>query len=242
VEKLINKMMQGAVLLVGEFRGAKTEVIRYVDKKTGQANSFTATNFSAQRLGKQSLYMWTFTFAEVLPIKDTRKRWNHLLTLLRRRWPDLCGLRVFELHDRHGLHVHLVTNRSVDVNEARKLSKKAGWGRIHVMRMAVEKAAYLAKYLTKDREPCFKGWRLWAGFGEWDWSRVKDILFETPRGAIYQACKTWLGWKGNHDFRSRMETVEFLYRQTLEMGGTSGTGPNGRLYGGCPRDALLRRR
>jgi len=107
--------------------------------------------FSTQTLGKHSLYMWTFTFAEVLDIKDTRKRWNYLLTLLRRRWPDLCGLRVFELHQSHGLHVHLVTNRFIDVNEARKLSNKAGWGRIHVARISTEKSVYLAKYLPIDQ-------------------------------------------------------------------------------------------
>ena len=66
--------------------------------------------------------MWTFTFAAVLDVKATRKKWNHLLTLLKRRWPKLVGLRVFELHKNHGLHVHLVTNRWIDVNVARELA------------------------------------------------------------------------------------------------------------------------
>jgi hypothetical protein len=44
------------------------------------------------------------------------------------RWPDLCGLRVFELHESHGLHVHLITNRFVDVVECRKMGKQAGMG------------------------------------------------------------------------------------------------------------------
>ncbi|MES2439899.1 MAG: hypothetical protein V4584_12555 [Verrucomicrobiota bacterium] len=65
---------------------------------------------SCDRLAKQGrLYFWTFTFAEVLDLVDTRKRWNHLLTLLRRRWPEACGLRIFELHKEHGLHVHLLS-------------------------------------------------------------------------------------------------------------------------------------
>ena len=93
--------------------------------------------------------MWTFTFAAVLDVKATRKRWNHLLTLLKRRWPKLAGLRVFELHKSHGLHVHLVTNRWIDVNVARELAFMAGWGRIHVMRIPPERASYLAKYLSK---------------------------------------------------------------------------------------------
>lgn len=200
--------------------------------------SRSAFLFSSERLGTQGLYLWTFTFAEVLSIKDTRKRWNHLLTLLRRRWPGLCGLRVFEMHECHGLHVHLVTNRFIDVNEARKLSLKAGWGRIHVMRIPIQKAAYLAKYLSKEREPCLKGWRLWAGFGSWDWTRVKDIVFETPRRTIYHACKKWLGWTGNRNFRGRMATVESLYQRTIEFEWIVGYGPNGKPYEVCGFSAL----
>ena len=59
------------------------------------SKSKAAFEFSAKRLGKDTLYFWTFTFAEVLAIKATRKKWNHLLTLLRRKYPDLCGLRAF---------------------------------------------------------------------------------------------------------------------------------------------------
>jgi len=169
--------------------------------------------FSAENLAKTGLYMWTFTFAEVLDIKDTRKRWNHFLTLMKRRWPDLCGLRVFELHKSHGLHVHLITNRFVDVNECRPMAKKAGWSRVHVQKVSAERAQYLAKYLSKEREPCFKRWRLWAAFGDWERSKVKDIELDTPRAKIYRLCKTVLGWEGNHQFNERMQTVE--YRETF---------------------------
>ncbi len=142
------------------------------------SKSKAAFEFSAQKLGKEKLYFWTFTFAEVLDIKATRKRWNYLLTLLRRRYPKLCGLRAFELHEEHGLHVHLVTNAWIDVNEARVMAKKAGWGRIHVKRIPSEKAGYLGKYLTKEnRAACFKGWRLWAAFGPWSWTTVKEVEF-----------------------------------------------------------------
>lgn len=78
--------------------------------------------FACGMLGKEKLYLWTFTFAEVLSVKDTRKRWNHLLTLLLQNWPEMRGLRVFELHKEHGLHVHLVTNQFIDVNQARILA------------------------------------------------------------------------------------------------------------------------
>lgn len=193
--------------------------------------SKAAFQFAVRTLGKQRLYMWTFTFKEALDIKDTRKRWNYLLILLKRRWPNLCGLRVFELHDMHGLHVHLATNRFIDVNEARRLAKQAGWGRIHVMRIPVEKAGYLAKYLSKDREPCLKRWRLWAGFGKaWDWTKVRDVVLETPRTIIYQACKESFEWVGNKGFKQRMELVESIYRKTIAFDWPLGRGPNGIHY------------
>ncbi|PTX93832.1 hypothetical protein DB345_19845 [Spartobacteria bacterium LR76] len=186
--------------------------------------------------------MWTFTFSDVLEIKETRKLWNHLLTLLKREWPDLCGLRVFELHETHGLHVHLVTNRYIRVELARKLAKKAGWGRIHVMRINAEGAKYLAKYLSKERETCFKRWRLWAGFGKWDWSRVKDIDLESPKGTIWKACAKTYQWQGNRGFRDKRALVDFLYHRTIEEGWQLGLGPNGREYHQCRPSELLDRK
>jgi hypothetical protein len=34
--------------------------------------------FSSERLGQQTLFMWTFTFKEALDVKETRAKWNHL--------------------------------------------------------------------------------------------------------------------------------------------------------------------
>ena len=195
--------------------------------------------FSSRKLSAESLYMWTFTFAETLSIKDTRKRWNHLLTLLKRRWPNLCGLRFFELHESHGLHVHLVTNRWINVNEARGMAMHAGWGRIHVQKIPLERAAYLAKYLSKDRPPCFRGWRLWAGFGNWDWTRVKDLLFNSRFSRIYRACKEWLGWQGNKEFFERIKVVARMEFHTVCNGWPDGCGPNGTPYQECSHEELL---
>jgi hypothetical protein len=195
--------------------------------------------FATQTLGKESLYMWTFTFAEVLNIKDTRKRWNYLLTLIKRRWPKLAGVRVFELHKSHGLHVHLVTNRWIDVNVARELAIKAGWGRIHVMRIPPERASYLAKYLSKQRPECFKGWRLWAGFGDWDWTKVKDVVFDSLFCRIYRACKEAFSWTGNKNFRDRMRLVQWLEVRTITEGWKEGLGPGDKPYWMCCSEELL---
>ncbi|MDX2080723.1 MAG: hypothetical protein SFU53_08050 [Terrimicrobiaceae bacterium] len=173
--------------------------------------SQVAFQFSAERLAESGLYFWTFTFREVLDIKDTRKRWNHLLTLMKREWPDLCGLRVFELHKKHGLHVHLLTNRYIRVERARDLATKAGWGRIHVCRAKPSAADYLAKYLSKEREPCLKRWRLWATFGEWEHSRVKNVALQTARARIWAVCKEKFGWSGNKGLFERSRLVEEIY-------------------------------
>lgn len=65
--------------------------------------------------------------------------------MIKQRWQKVCGLWVFELHEYPGLYVHLVTNRWIDVNVARELAKQAGWARIHVQRIPIERAGYLAK-------------------------------------------------------------------------------------------------
>ncbi len=187
--------------------------------------------FASRTLGKQRLYLWTFTFRELLAVKETRKRWNHLLTLLLRTWPDLQGLRVFELHEEHGLHVHLVTNQFIDVKRARLLALTAGWGRIHVTGMQSEHAGYLAKYLSKERPECLYRWRLWAGFGKgWEWTKVKDVIRETLFSRIYRGCKEWQNWKGRGQFFERMNLVRRVMILTIENGWDIGTGPGGLAY------------
>lgn len=193
--------------------------------------------FASKTLGKQQLFFWTFTFKDVLAVKDTRKRWNHLLTLLLRRWPNLQGLRVFELHREHGLHVHLLTNQFIDVNEARELAERAGWGRVHVKRVATEHAGYLGKYLSKERPECLRRWRLWAGFGaEWEWTKVKDVIRDTLFSRIYQACKDWKRWRGRDGFFERMSVTRRMMIMTIENGWVAGCGPCGLPYSAFKED------
>jgi hypothetical protein len=195
--------------------------------------------FASQTLGKQRLYLWTFTFRELLAVKETRKRWNYLLTLLVRTWPKLQGLRVFELHQQHGLHVHLITNQFIDVNRARELASQAGWGRIHVARMRSGHSGYLAKYLSKERPECLFRWRLWAGFGrDWEWTKVKDVIRETLFSRVYQGCKEWKGWIGRRRFFERMQLVREMICLTIENGWIPGRGPGGILYNAADQFSL----
>jgi hypothetical protein len=194
---------------------------------------------ASQTLGKQRLYLWTFTFKELVAVKETRKRWNHLLTLLLRTWPALQGLRVFELHEEHGLHVHLITNQFIDVNCAPKLATQAGWGRIHVTAMPSEHAGYLAKYLSKKRAECLYRWRLWAGFGKgWEWTKVKDVIRETLFSRVYRACKEWQRWTGKGNFFARMDTTRQMFMTTIDRGWEPGYGPGGKPYWLCSDEEL----
>jgi hypothetical protein len=176
-------------------------------------------------------------------VKETRKRWNHLLTLLLRQWPNLQGLRVFELHQEHGLHVHLVTNQFIDVNRARELATQAGWGRIHVAPMPSEHSGYLAKYLSKERPDCLFRWRLWAGFGKgWEWTKVKDVVRDTLFSRVYRACKEWRGWTGRGEFCERMDLVRQMIVLTIERGWEAGLGPDRTSYPMCCESELILRK
>lgn len=179
-----------------------------------------AFQMSTERLAERGkLFFWTFTFPEKLDIVETRTRWNYLLTQMRRQWPAMCGLRVFEMHKTHGLHVHLVTNTYIDVNIARKMAIKAGWGRIFVDRMPAEKAGYLGKYLSKERPPCFKRWRLWAGFGaDWNWTKVGGLEKNSAFCRMYRHFKTSYGWEGKQGFFKRMEFTTYMLDALIAEG------------------------
>ncbi len=138
---------------------------------------------------------------------------------------------MFELHEEHGLRVHLVTNQFINVNRARELATQAGWGRIHVTRMPSEHAGYLAKYLSKERPECLHRWRLWAGFGRsWEWAKVKNVMKETLFSSVYRACKEWQGWTGRKGFFDRIDFARRVLIASIEGGWQAGFGPGGRMY------------
>ena len=137
--------------------------------------------------------------------------------------------------------MHLATNQFIDVNRARELAMKAGWGRIHVAQMRSEHAGYLAKYLSKERPECLYRWRLWAGFGKgWEWTKAKDVSRETLFSGIYRACKKWKGWTGRKQFLERIAFVRRLAIKTIENGWQAGLGPFGKEYWMCSEEELMR--
>ena len=199
-----------------------------------------AYRFSCNTLAEQGpIYLWTFTFKDVIPIKEARKRWNHALTLLRREWPRLRGIRVFELHEEHGLHVHLLVDRYLPADELRPLTTQAGWARIHVKPYSAQRARYLAKFLSAKRPGCLKGIRLWAPFGPgWNPTKTRDVEKESPFTTIYRACAAWLGWTGSKGFLDRIKFVNRMYDRTIEEGWEPGLGPGRKPYPACTGQEL----
>jgi len=142
--------------------------------------SFLAFTATVDRLTEGRLYLWTFTFAEVVIPEEVRLRWNRLLTYLRRKLPQWCGIRVYELHPgrwgefSHGIHIHVVTTRFQDIRIVLHQARQAGFGRVNVKRIPRARAPYIGKYLQKRRPALLKGWRLWAAFGPTSRSRCAD--------------------------------------------------------------------
>ena len=137
--------------------------------------------------GRKRGYFWTFTFVGVLDVKMATRAWTRFLNDHLRRKLKFEGLRAFEMHpDGHGLHIHVVTVKRYNIVDVLALiagSQFAGvFGRVNVKWFPVERLEYLAKYVGKSqREPCFKGVRVWASFGVAAAvrSRVKDVVYDS---------------------------------------------------------------
>lgn len=155
-----------------------------------------ALTCSIDKLAKNGwLRMWTFTLPVVLDVDDATERWRLLLHELVKEL-GFSGVRVFELHESHGLHVHCVVNKFYPVSRLRAIAQECGWGRIHVQRCNRE-PYYVAKYVSKARrDESFKGHRLWASFGDGrsELVKVKDIAFQSPCSDAFKSLerKPWV--------------------------------------------------
>jgi len=118
-------------------------------------------------------YLWTLTCAEWTGPRELVRLWSNLQKRLVE--DGAVGVRVLERGEKgeRRWHLHLVTRQRWDVNRVRELSTREGFGRIHVRKIPLEKAGYVAKYVTK-RGDAEEGVRMWSCFG-WSGSRVRDI-------------------------------------------------------------------
>src|SRR3954453_13579319 len=145
--------------------------------------SRSAFEFTVRKMRRPNgkLYFWTFTFAEVRSLKSAMGLWNAFLTLLKRK-VEFRGVRVLELHEEHGCHFHVLTNKRFPIRTILSFSKRYGFGRMHVRAVpdVAYAVSYLCKYLSKKRPPCLKRARLWSAFGRIERTRVKDVVVDTP--------------------------------------------------------------
>jgi len=166
---------------------------------------------------------WTFTFKTPHTPKEGAKKWDNLRRSIVREWTEARLVRVFELHPSgHGLHVHAVTPDWLSVRRMITFSKRAGFGRVHVVRWdtkaGMQAGEYIAKYLSKARPECFKGKRLYGfvGIPADDATLQRDISFSSPRVDLWAILKHHPDWAAMK-FRQRSHTVAQAYRSFISF-------------------------
>jgi hypothetical protein len=133
---------------------------------------------------------------------------------------------VLELHEEHGCHFHVITNRRFPIRKILNLAKRYGFGRIDVRPVTETDHAvrYLCKYLSKSRVPCLKRARLWSAFGEIERTRVKDVLVDTPKVRLLRrimgkrsvedelnGIESGKTWRGELNFQRALQKAEIAY-------------------------------
>jgi hypothetical protein len=189
--------------------------------------SRTAFEFTVRKMLRQNakLYFWTFTFREVHSLKKAMQLWNQFLTVLKRQL-GVRGVRVLELHEEHGCHFHVITNRRFPIRKVLLMCERHGFGRIDVRRVtnAAQAISYLCKYLSKRRERCLKRARLWSAFGKIERTRVRDVLVDTPKVRLLRrimgkpsveeelnGIKSAKTWRGERNFARALQKAEIAY-------------------------------
>jgi hypothetical protein len=194
--------------------------------------SRAAFEFTVRKMLRQNpkLYFRTFTFREVHSLKRAMQLWNQFLTVLKRKF-GFRGVRVLELHEEHGCHFHVITNRRFPVRKIVLMHERYGFGRIDVRRIAdaAHAISYVCKYLSKRRDPCLKRARLWSAFGKIERTRVKDVLVDTPKVRLLrrimgkasvedelngiQCARTW---RRQLNFQRAVQKAEIAYLQSFD--------------------------
>jgi hypothetical protein len=164
---------------------------------TEVAFRLTLNSLTNHLSGQSRVFFWTFTTPEPLEKEQFTTRWNTFVLYIKRAYPLMPWLRVFEVHpgeegdfNGHGLHAHAVFPQFRKVETIRKLALQAGLGRIHVKVLPIAKARnYLAKYLGKTKRasiPYLRGARLWASINFDGKTRCRDVIRQTFRSWLFK--------------------------------------------------------
>jgi hypothetical protein len=193
--------------------------------------SRSAFEFTVRKMLRKDrkLYFWTFTLREVHSLTEAMQLWNAFLTLLKRK-VQFRGVRVLELHEEHGCHFHVITNKRFRIEEILVLGRRYGFGRTNVKRVtdAAQAVSYLCKYLSKPRMRCLKRARLWSAFGKIERTRVRDVVLDTEKirllrrimgkrsvqdelNGIESAVIETKRWRPEQDFCRALQKAEIAY-------------------------------
>lgn len=146
-----------------------------------RSKSEVAFRWSCERLfeTEERVYFWTFTFTRVMPDWCYSGVWFRFIKEVCDLYGGLLrGVKVVELHQTRGIHYHALLNRRVWVGEVRRIGKRYGIGRVHVVAADPGAVDYLAKYLSKghrDENKLHAKCARWGTVGRFKGVRVKDI-------------------------------------------------------------------
>jgi len=171
---------------------------------------------SAQSLFElgRPIYFWTFTFKNVYPDWWYPQSWRKFCRDVGNMYGGyICGLRVLEAHQEHGLHYHLLVDKRLNIHTMRRLSARVGMFWIRVERKPVDfgSAIYLSKYLIKDGPKLF-GLHRWGTFGCFHHTSKSSVEIDSPYMRLHR----------NH-VKGRLKIgCEELLRKAYDMNGRLG--------------------
>jgi hypothetical protein len=144
--------------------------------------SHAAFTFSCETFFRQyeKVYFWTFTCKRVHPTWRYGAIFKAFFHELQQTYGGILqGVRVYELHNTHGIHWHCLLNYRMSVREVRRIGEKYGMGRNHVAVADPGSVGYMAKYLSKDRAG-LKGLSKWRTLGGFRGTKCKNIKVKSP--------------------------------------------------------------
>jgi len=140
-----------------------------------------------------------------------KRRIRSALLLLKRKL-QFRGVRVLELHEKHGCHFHVITNKRYAIRKIQEFKERYGFGRIDVREARDTSTAirYLCKYLVKPRPGCLRRAWLWSAFGDIERTRVRDIVTDTPMRVSRPSRTCWLNGGGTSDLSEGLDSKQIL--------------------------------
>jgi hypothetical protein len=154
-----------------------------------------AVEFSIRELCRHSKcpVFLTLTFKDNVTDKaDAEKRWSRLRERLRRKYPDLSGVGVWQRQSRGAWHLHAIISQPMPVDWLRPAAVECGFGAFVDLKFVNQRdgfrgmggpekcARYMARYVTREwRDDRDKSARLVCYIGD---GRSSSVRFSWVRG------------------------------------------------------------